>query len=68
MPLGPTKSYSSLYNPPIHQCEWPNKARTVSESLMNEENISICWLDYGGGGGVGGENNPFGWGFWIGAG
>ncbi len=33
MPTGPTKSYSGLYNPPINQSDWPNKARTVSESL-----------------------------------
>ncbi len=33
MPIGPTKSYSGLYNPPIHQSEWLNKARIVSESL-----------------------------------
>ncbi len=34
MPTRPTKPYSGLYNQPIHQSEWPNKARTVSESLV----------------------------------
>ncbi len=30
----PAKPYSDLLNPPIHQSEWPTKARAVWESLQ----------------------------------
>ncbi len=39
MLTGPTKSYSGLYNLPIYQSEWPNKARTVLESLVTDDKV-----------------------------